>query len=89
MQLKASTIRFYDRIIEAVLLFVCYLSVDPDPVDCPVYYAWLRDEQLRIDVVNLPKEQNAFQSSAAGHQRGGLAIRWSQTSAPDPMPRSQ
>ena len=33
IQLKASTVRFYDRIVEPILLVVCDLSADADPVD--------------------------------------------------------
>lgn len=57
MQLKASTIRYYDRIVEPILLVVCNLQLDPDPVDCPLYYVWVRDELRRINVDNLPIDQ--------------------------------
>jgi len=57
IQLKASTIRFYDRIVEPVLLVVCDLSANSDPVDCPLYYSWVRDELRRISVSTLDPEQ--------------------------------
>lgn len=57
IQIKASTIRYYDRLVEPVLLVVCDLSVDPEPIDCPLYYVWLRDELRRIGVTQLPEEQ--------------------------------
>jgi tetratricopeptide (TPR) repeat protein len=57
IQLKASTIRYYDRLVEPILLVVCNLKADPEPVDCPLYYVWVRDELRRIDVSNLPAEQ--------------------------------
>lgn len=57
IQLKASTIRFYDRIVEPILLVVCDLSADADPVDCPLYYAWVRDELRRISVSKLDPAQ--------------------------------
>ena len=57
IQLKASTIRYYDRLVEPILLVVCNLKADPEPVDCPLYYVWLRDELRRIDVANLPADQ--------------------------------
>lgn len=57
IQLKASTVRFYDRIVEPILLVVCDLSADADPVDCPLYYAWVRDELRRISVSKLDPEQ--------------------------------
>lgn len=55
--LKASTVRFYDRAVEPLLLVICDLSVDPDPVDCRLYYVWIRDELLRVNVAELPEEQ--------------------------------
>lgn len=57
IQLKASTVRFYDRIVEPILLVVCDLSADADPVDCPLYYAWIRDELRRIAVSKLDPDQ--------------------------------
>lgn len=57
IQLKASTIRYYDRLVEPTLLVACNLKADPEPVDCPLYYVWLRDELRRIDVANLPADQ--------------------------------
>lgn len=57
IQLKASTIRFYDRIVEPILLVVCDLSVDPDPVDCTLHYAWVRDELRRVGVSSLDPAQ--------------------------------
>lgn len=57
IQLKASTIRYYDRMVEPTLLVVCDLSADVDPVDCPLYYAWLRDELRRISVSRLDPSQ--------------------------------
>lgn len=55
--LKASTVRYYDRAVEPVLLVICDLSVDPEPIDCPLYYVWIRDELLRINVAELPVDQ--------------------------------
>lgn len=55
--LKASTVRYYDRIVEPILLVVCDLSVDSDPVDCPLYYAWVHDELRRIAISELDPDQ--------------------------------
>ncbi|KEZ29308.1 hypothetical protein A3SK_0100160, partial [Pseudomonas amygdali pv. tabaci str. 6605] len=55
--LKASTVRYYARAVEPVLLVICDLSVNEDPVDCPLYYVWLRDELIRITVDDLSAEQ--------------------------------
>lgn len=57
IQLKASTIRYYDRFVEPILLVLCNLKADPEPVDCPLYYIWVRDELRRIDVANLSADQ--------------------------------
>ncbi|MGK0149691.1 DUF4365 domain-containing protein [Pseudomonas putida] len=57
ISLKASTIRYYDRAVEPVLLVICDLAVAEDPLDCPLYYAWVRDELDRIQVSDLPAEQ--------------------------------
>lgn len=55
--LKATTVRYYERAVEPVLLVICDLSADDDPVDCPLHYVWVRDELLRIKVNELPAEQ--------------------------------
>lgn len=57
IQLKASTVRYFDRLVEPVLLVVCNLKADPEPVDCPLYYSWVRDELRRIDVATLSPDQ--------------------------------
>jgi hypothetical protein len=51
IQLKASTVRYYSRLVEPVLLVVCDLSGDPaDPLKGELYYVWLRDELRRVTV---------------------------------------
>lgn len=55
--LKASTVRYYARAVEPVLLVICDLSVNEAPVDCPFYYVWIRDELIRITVDDLSAEQ--------------------------------
>lgn len=51
--LKKSTVRYYMRTSEAILLVLADLSVDPDvPKNCPLYYVWLHDELRRIDLDN-------------------------------------
>ncbi|MGE6385455.1 DUF4365 domain-containing protein [Pseudomonas sp. NPDC078416] len=57
--LKATTVRYYARGVEPVLLVICDLSVDEDPVDCPLYYAWLSDELRRIKIEDLPVDQKS------------------------------
>lgn len=55
--LKASTVRFYNRIVEPILLVVCDLSASEEPVDCPLYYVWVRDELRRISITELEPRQ--------------------------------
>jgi tetratricopeptide (TPR) repeat protein len=56
--LSASTLRYYSRIVEPVLLVLCDLSVDPEnPTVCPLYYVWLRQELRRVEVESVPFAQ--------------------------------
>ena len=56
--LSASTLRYYSRIVEPVLLVLCDLSVDPEkPTACPLYYVWLRQELRRVGVESIPLAQ--------------------------------
>ena len=59
VSLKATTVRYYARAVEPVLLVICDLSVNEDPVDCPLYYVWLRDELNRISVDDLSAERKS------------------------------
>ena len=48
IDLKGSTVRFYDKMTEPVLLVVCDLSIDKDdPRNCPAYWVWIHDEIKR------------------------------------------
>ncbi|SDF37848.1 MULTISPECIES: DUF4365 domain-containing protein [unclassified Duganella] len=57
IQLKASTIRYYARFTEPILLVLCDLSAHPRAIDCPLYYVWIHDELKRINARDLPDEQ--------------------------------
>lgn len=57
VDLKASTVRYYERFIEPILLVLCDLSVNAKAVDCPLYYVWIHEELKRINVSDLPDEQ--------------------------------
>lgn len=46
--LKASTLNYYDRIVEPVLIVLCDLSAHPEPTRCPCYYVWAHDEIRRL-----------------------------------------
>lgn len=58
MQLKATTVRYYETIVEPVLLLVCDLSTSGNPVDCALYFVWVQDELRRIDVETLSPQQS-------------------------------
>jgi tetratricopeptide (TPR) repeat protein len=56
--LFASTLRYYDNIVEPILLVFCDLSVDlDDPAKCPLYYAWVRPELRRVEIEKVPLHQ--------------------------------
>ncbi len=58
--LSASTLRYYDNIVEPILLVYCDLSVDlDDPVKCPMYYVWVRPELRRVDIKKVPLDQGS------------------------------
>ena len=46
--LKASTLKYYDQIVEPVLIVLCDLSADADPARCPCYFVWGHDEIRRL-----------------------------------------
>jgi len=55
--LSASTLRYYRKIAEPILLVVCDLSVDADPRQCPLYYVWVREELRRVNIDSLDLDQ--------------------------------
>lgn len=58
--LSASTLRYYDKIVEPILLVYCDLSVDlDDPVKCPMYYVWVRPELRRVEIQKIPLDQGS------------------------------
>lgn len=63
IQFKATTVRYYARLVEPILLVVCDLSVDPDPVECPLYYVWVRDELQRILPIDPEQKYVTFRVS--------------------------
>lgn len=54
---KTSTLRFYSRISEPVLIVLCDLTAAPAAADCPLHYVWAYDELQRIRVDELPEHQ--------------------------------
>ena len=58
MQLKASTVRYYERATEPILLALCDLSANPaSAASCPLYFCWIEEELRRINKTGLPPEQ--------------------------------
>lgn len=50
--LDGSTVRYYMRCTEPILLVLCDLSVNPNPVLCTAYYVWIHDEIRRRKAQN-------------------------------------
>lgn len=44
IDLKASTVRYYDGITEAILLVLCDLSAGTQPSQGRIYFCWIEDE---------------------------------------------
>ena len=59
IQLKASTIRYYARFTEPILLVLCDLSVNPVAIKCPLYYVWIHDELRRVRLSELCDQQGS------------------------------
>lgn len=58
--LEASTVRYYERVTDPIMLVLCDLSVDENqPKNCPLYYVWI-DEDLRRLKVHIPAEQQSI-----------------------------
>jgi tetratricopeptide (TPR) repeat protein len=55
--LKTSTVRYYARFTEPILLVLCDLSVSARAIDCPLYFVWIHGELKRVDTRGLPDEQ--------------------------------
>ena len=51
ISIKISTVNYYARITEPILLVLCDLSVDTaQPKNCPLYYLWIHDDIKRIRI---------------------------------------
>lgn len=59
LQLKASTIRYYARATEPILLILCNLGVNPEsPKQCLNYFCWVHDEIRRLNENGIPPDQD-------------------------------
>lgn len=59
IDLKASTVRYYEGITEAILLVLCDLSAGIQPSQGRIYYCWIEDELRRVNAKELPLEQKS------------------------------
>jgi tetratricopeptide (TPR) repeat protein len=59
IDLKASTIRYYARFTEPILLVLCDLSVASLAIDCPLYSVWIHEELRRLNACEMPDEQRS------------------------------
>lgn len=57
INLKASTVRYYAGITEAILLVLCDLSAGTQPSQGRIYFCWIEDELRRVNAQELPSEQ--------------------------------
>lgn len=60
IDLSGSTVRYYERITEPILLVLCDMSVAPDrPAECPAYCEWIHEliQQRRRDNPSAIDEQ--------------------------------
>lgn len=58
VQLKASTVRYYARATEPIMLVVCDLSASEFPIQCPLYFCWIEEELRRINQQGIPEDQD-------------------------------
>lgn len=59
--LEASTVRYYARVTEPIMLVFCDLSIDENsPKNCPLYYVWIHDELRRINQRDIPVDQKSI-----------------------------
>jgi len=48
LDIKLSTLKYYEDVVEPILFVVCDLSQNQDPRRCPAYYVWIHDEVARV-----------------------------------------
>tara|TARA_B100001105_G_scaffold255324_1_gene254111 strand:- start:2321 stop:6235 length:3915 start_codon:yes stop_codon:yes gene_type:complete len=57
IQLKASTVRYYEGITEPILLVLCDLSGVTHPTQGRLYFCWIEDELRRLNAADMPALQ--------------------------------
>lgn len=63
VELDMSTVNYYARATEPILLVMCDLSVDPKPKNCHLYYQWIHEDLERIRA----REISAIQKAVTFH----------------------
>lgn len=58
--LDVSTVNYYCRATEPILLVMCDLSVDDKPKNCHLYYQWIHDELERVRAKGIPDDQKTI-----------------------------
>lgn len=57
--LKATTIRYYARVTDPIMLVLCDLSPDEQPKNCPLYFFWIDEELRRANRSDIPEDQKS------------------------------
>jgi hypothetical protein len=57
IQLKASTVRYYMKCTEPILLVLADLSSGDSPKHCPLYWTWIHEELRRLKAEELADDQ--------------------------------
>lgn len=57
IQLKASTVRYYEGITEPILLVLCDLSGGSHATQGRLYFCWIEDELRRLNAAEMPAHQ--------------------------------
>ena len=59
VSLELSTVHYYLRTTEPVMLVLCNLGADPDFRKCPLYYCWIRDQLEDIRRRGVARDQES------------------------------
>lgn len=59
--LKSTTLRLYADVVEPIMLVVVDMSVDSEnPANCPAYFTWVNDKDLREAIANIKDDQQTL-----------------------------
>lgn len=60
LDIKLSTLKYYEAVTEPILFVVCDLSQHNDPRRCPAYYVWIHDEVARVRDRKIKDDQKSI-----------------------------